>query len=210
MNAIVRDADFLDALKRSPAGEKIAEQQAREQLARRREAADQLSALDAHEAAEWPRLTSKLEAAIEAVKNAERALIAVRNAAAQAQNDRSAMCHGANIRRSELQRELRASAHPAIAVFRLEMHGALDTAHKALDVVSETWVNQGAAKTEGRSANNLESIKRHTAAVMAAMDAADALALFPDQGDIPARLDELRRALPPIERPVLPPREEPK
>ena len=203
MHALL-DSAFLDALRRSPAGEKIATQQAQEQLARRRELVARKAAIDAREATEWPRLTAKIEKAVAHALECEKRLQDARAAAFATQNERGNLAMQANAERGAIDLELSDTASPLIAAFKHEMHRTLDAARKAIETISESRTDFLTGRIESVSGSNSESVAERVRAIMGALDAADLLALDADQSKVAAKLDELRAALPSVEKPTLP------
>jgi hypothetical protein len=99
-----------------------------------------------------------------------------------------------------LEDHLRSTANPLLAEFRTEMLTALEAARKAAGFATEVERNAITGIGTTRTRNNLTSVQRRIDAVRNAMAAAEEMALAEaDQSVVPAKLAELRAALPIID-----------
>ena len=105
--------------------------------------------------------------------------------------------HGSKI--EALERELRQTAAPAIDAFILELQD-LSEAERNTEIVNEEareWDARHVMQLFRVVRSNKHSIARRGQAIYDAIQSAQELKLSKDR-DIPARLDEIRNAIPPV------------
>jgi len=111
-------------------------------------------------------------------------------------------------RRDALQRQLKETAHPAIAAFIHQMqHDEMEKLRKEQPRVNTTRTRSAiTGKFVGSETNNLAAIVIRMHACRRAAEDAEALYFQPDQSTVPAQLGELLRNLPGIDEMRPPPR----
>jgi hypothetical protein len=149
--------------------------------------------------AEFPKLMAASEAAIAAIRAAEKVQIEASARANQAMAARSNASFGYTRRRDLIENELRAGAdNEAIDEFIRTMRGELDRTHKRLEYVEESRRSQVTNRAVRQVRNNMASIAARVSAINEAMLVAEALRFEPDQSTVPGRLAELRAGLPEV------------
>jgi len=219
------DRKFLAALRASPAGMKVAGDLQAAETKRRTLLAAEIVSLDEKAERELPPLRAAAEAAqgealrlqsivlstpsfadpsmtmqgleahaLEKVK-ARGALAVVGHEAAVARAKSSDAATAYASRRGELEQQMRATASPAIKIFRDEMIAAHDETRRS----SHFEAREIILKDGRRSlASNGPSIARRLAALREAIRLADDLAFLTNQTDIDVELEKIRQSLPPI------------
>jgi hypothetical protein len=188
-------AEVIDLMAGSEAFRTAQHERDAKLLARRRQLAGELTALDGPRGAEFREGQSRLDKAIAEQAAAQRAVITAANklGAVRAECARTSAAHAA--RHDELEQELRASCHPAIAPFIVDMKSLWDGIRKYRPPApTVTTTLSGEKIVKGIDVQSV-TLARITA-IRDAIAAAEDLALEPDQAQVPARLEELRRGIP--------------
>jgi|HubBroStandDraft_6_1064221.scaffolds.fasta_scaffold254145_2 hypothetical protein len=196
--AKLKDQEIIDALRDGPLGADLMKKRNAELTKRRGELCAKLELLIAPAGEEYARLTALIDKATIKFDQARKASDAAQRELLQARQQRASSCHSLDAQRSEIEAELRASAHPEIAEFRVEMldeHARLAREHPVIERdFSRSAVTGLKIKDEIRSSAPL--IGARMQACRDAMIAAEALQLAPDQTKVPAELQKLRDGLP--------------
>jgi hypothetical protein len=192
-----------------PGGREIIASALAPRIKARQALVDELQAIDAAEAADWPKREKAWAKALERFEAAQLAFRKARqecDAAIAARHDPG---RAYSARRQGLEYELRrTSDNAAIDAFNSHMIDELEAALKAYAFDQSVQRNEVTREMTRRVDSNQVSIAARRKAIMAAMETAAALRLEPDQSTVPARLAELAAALPPIDsmtRPIAPP-----
>jgi hypothetical protein len=212
----------LDALVASPAARKAEVELAAQTLATRKGLFAELSKLDEAAARDLPKLQADVAAARADFQEAQkrfygdfhnpvvRASAAAAGILAQAklnvaQHESMVASFAYSARRDAVERELRRTASPAIALFVREMRDAWHATRSAtVETRSHLVKNPITRRTSESIESNAASISRRLIGIRAAIDAAESMALEPDQANIDIRLEKIRQALPAIGGPELP------
>jgi len=219
--SLVSDRDrALDALAASPAARKAQLEHEALTLAKRKELAAQRSKLDEIAGRDLPKLQADVDVALKEFLEAQNGCLqhywshggkfmaakAIARAKLDAARDASMMAslaHGTA--RDSIERELRRSAAPSIALFVSEMRDAWFAARSTtLEVRSHLVRNPITGKASEAIASNAASITARMIAIRAAINAAETMALEADQSNVDIRLEKLRQALPAIGGPEIP------
>lgn len=191
--------ELLAALRDAPVVRKAVEDKSAAVANRRKELAADLEKLERQAAKDYDDQNSQIAAAQEAVRAVEQALQAARAKLSQANAARTTASFTYDRQRSEIETELVAGAHPAIATFiewcRDEWHRAQRT---PIVVESDVVKNKVTGrKVETRTTNHSTIVERIDA-LRAAITEAEDLRLQADQTSVPSQLDALRANLPVI------------
>jgi hypothetical protein len=148
----------------------------------------------------FPALEAALQAAVTAVKDADRAALEARRRFDRAAGEKAEAAYRYTGAVDRLEDQLRKTASPAIKEFVSEMLTALDETRKAAAWSTTHEVNEVTGAGRTTTANNLKSLSARIDAVREAIRIAEELALSEaDQSVVPAKLAELRAALPIID-----------
>ena len=190
---------FLDAIKASDVGAKIAADISAKITAERQKIADELARLNGEVEREHPKKIAAVESAGAAVRKAEKALAEARTKLMQANAARIGGSATYTITRSDLEHQLAESASPLIAEFTAWCRDDLDATRKKFESRSWQDVNEITGRAFARSVSNSKSIAARTAALFAAIASAEELKLVPDQIGVAEALAKIKASLPEVE-----------
>jgi hypothetical protein len=192
-------ARVIEAFALSPTGQQIAAESHAATVRSRQEIRDALDALDAQAEKELPRVRKAQDDAIAAVREGERKLRALNDALNRASAAVSAGAHAYSHERARLEGLLRDLPEKAqIDEFLRAMLDELDATRRKIEVETSVITDRLTGKKTERRINNKSSIDARVAAIRAAMEEAEGLALIADPSTIPARLEALRASIPEI------------
>jgi hypothetical protein len=190
---------FLDAIKASEIGAKIAADIDTRRTAERQKIADELARLNAEVERDHPKKIAAVERAALAVKKAEQALAEARVKLMHANGARIGGSAAYTITRGDLEYQLAESASPLISDFAAWCRDDLDVTRKKF--ASRSWqdVNEVTGKAFARSVSNSKSIAARTAALFAAIASAEELKLIPDQSGVAEAIGKIKASIPEVE-----------
>ncbi len=203
------NAEFIEAMKRAPAGQAVLKAETARVITARQKLLDELAALDAKAAVDFPKLDKAVQVEIAATRAVELALKA-QNAKLSAANfakSDAVIAYDAGRRRIEAElRDTRAAK--VIDEFQISMRDEIDAAMKKHEG-GRVQENRPLARDPRERIlvhgyGNRLSVKNRLDAIHGAIAAAEALRIAADQGDLVAKLDALRAGLPAIESAVIP------
>jgi hypothetical protein len=169
----------------------IAETAAANTLARRA-LIGQVKAIDREHEKRVPKIEAAVVAALAAVKAVEAALLAAQKTVSAALGAKSTASYTYAAQRDRLEQQLRQTAHPAIEPFQRKLRGELDATRKKFAYIDQRETNPLTRLVRHITINNAKSVAARVAAIMAAIDEAERLALeLDDQTSIPERLGKL-------------------
>jgi hypothetical protein len=203
--ANLKDNFFLEALKASPIGREVAQQEASKEIARRKALAADMARIRNVLEKEIPKHDARIAELMAAAKAAEAAVRKTYDSYNAALHAKSIfrLAHERDYALAELS--LRNSgASSAIDEFLSLTIDDLDATRKKSTSIETVEENAATGKTTRRAASNAPSVAVRIRAIHAAREAAHDLRLAPDQHDVGARLAALRAGLPPVLAPVMP------
>jgi hypothetical protein len=198
------DAVVLDALRRTPVVEKAVAERAAAVVAERRALAARLAEVeDGAPAKHYLALVKQHEAAIEAARAAHKAYETAQHKVAVVHAERMTASFSIHGERNELIAKLHATAERAeIDAFISAMRDELQATRRMADSREVTVTNKLTGKRGLKTYNNGAALAGRLLAISDAIQAAEDMRLLPDQASVPARLAELRAALPPPPPPL--------
>jgi hypothetical protein len=203
------NAEFIEAMKRAPAGRAVIQAETARVIASRQKLIDELAALDAKAAVDFPKLDKAVQSEIAATRASEDALRAQNDKLRAANFAKSGAVIAYDAGRQRIEAELRARpAAKIIDEFQISMRDEIDAAMRKHEG-GRIQENRPLARNPQERIlvhgyGNRASVAARLDAIHAAIAAADSLRLAADQGDLAAKLDALRAGLPAIESAVIP------
>jgi hypothetical protein len=199
------NSNIVKLLAGSEVGKAALAQQAAANTLARRGLIAQVKALEREYEKRVPKLESAWVGAMEAVKAAENALLAAQKTANAELGAKTTASYTYSATRDRLEQQLRQSQHPALDGWAREMRAELDATRKRFSYFEQREITNPVTRLARRVVkNNAQSVAARVAAVMAALESAEKLALeLDDQSTVPEKLGALAAALPVVEDPKI-------
>jgi hypothetical protein len=190
--------EFLDELRRSPAGAQIVSLVAGRRLAERQKLAVALAEAEQSYIEEEPELAQGVERAIDELRQAELALVEQRSMLDIANGARSSAFWELERLRNLYAGQLRAGSSPLIAEFRSWAGDELDLLARKFESARSVEKNILGERVEQRK-SNAKSLTARRQALLAALRRVEELQLEPDDATVEKEIAALKAALPEIE-----------
>jgi hypothetical protein len=209
VNALSPNAEFIEAMKRAPAGQAVIKAEHARTVAARQKLIDELAKLDADALKTFPRLDAAIQTEIAATRGVELALKAQNEKLRLAGLAKSSAVIAYDSGRRRIEAELRDTlAAKIVDEFQRSMRDEIDAAMKKHEG-GRVQENRPLARDPRERIlihgyGNRVSVAARLDAIHAAIAAAENLRIAADQTDILVRLDGLRAGLPEIEGAVIP------
>lgn len=203
------NAEFIEALKRAPAGQAVIKGETTRVIDARQKLIDAMVKWDADALKTFPKLDAAIQTEIAATRASEAALRAQNVKLSAANFAKSGAVIAYDQGRQRIEAELRATpAGEIIDEFQRDMRLEIDAAMKKHEG-GRVQENRPLARDPHErilihSYGNRASVAARLDAIHSALAASEALRVAADQGDIVSRLDALRAGLPAIESAVIP------
>jgi hypothetical protein len=192
-----KNAKILEIVAGSAAVRKAIAEQDALVLERRKFLSSEISCLDRQASRDFPKMEAAVADALAAAREAEKALKDANHKLALAANAKTNASFNYGNMRDELERELRATSNPALTEFIAAMRDATQETRKGFrvehEVVERNPITGAVKRTQ---ASNAAEVNRRLAAIDEAMQAAQDMALDPDQSSVPNKLAKLKAGLP--------------
>lgn len=193
-----RDDKFLQAIRTSELGARIAADIDSQRLADRQQLADELAKIDEDTEKAYPKAVAAFEKQAAEVRKLEEQLQTARGKLAQLAGARTALSATYTARRADLEMDLAKSASPLIREFVTWCHEELDRTRKLLSTRYWTESNPVTRRRQDRCESNSDQVNARRAALMAAIEAANDMALIADQSGVPQALGTIKGNLPEV------------
>jgi hypothetical protein len=203
ISPIISDREFVDAIRRAPAGQAIIQAETARVIAERKKLVARLAALDAKAAVDLPKLDKAIQAEIAATRASEAELRAQNEKLRLAGLAKSGAAIAYDAERQRIEAELRATpAGKIIDEFLREMRDEIDVTMKkhegGMFQELRPLARDPAERVLRHSFGNRASVSARLDAIHSATAEAERLRLAADQTDLAAKLEALRAGLPAV------------